>query len=414
MFGKVVDILFCINVFYPRLYINNCPYFCQNILEFMLKSLFTFSIIALILQACAQNVPEKPQRRVLQIPESKRPYILTDFLSENADLDKDVDLIFKQLDDTAIVAQLIMPAIGRLGQSEATIKQHINSRLIGGVLMLNGTKKEFTDWISMFNSMNDSLGSPAFLYSADAEPSLVNRKIIGSRPVKKANEMKTIDEVMAFTDTISKDLNEIGINYNFSPVVDMSPNKTVGFRSFGAVPSNIIPWSNAFIQQTQKHNIIATAKHFPGHGLVSGDTHKALQVIDGELKEIGNYPKLIENGVLSVMVAHIAVKNNPKYDTKGLPSTTSPVIVNDLLRNEMGFKGLIVTDAMNMGGVTQIPQCEVKAIDAGCDIVLMPVNAAKTHKEILAKYRSDKAFKEKVDSAAKRVIRMKLCVGTLN
>lgn len=375
-----------------------------------MKSIFTVSLVAVLLQACAQNAPEKPQRRVLQMPESKRPYVLSDFLSDNADLDKDVDLIFKQLDDTAIVAQLIMPAIGRLGQTEATIKQHINQRIIGGVLMLNGTKKEFTDWISLFNNMNDSLGNPAFLYSADAEPSLVNRKITGSRPVKKANEMKSIDEVMAFTDTISKDLNEIGINYNFAPVVDMSPNKTVGFRSFGAVPANIIPWSNAFIKQTQQHNIIATAKHFPGHGLVTGDTHKALQVIDGELKEIGNYPKLIEDGVLSVMVAHIAVKNNAKYDTKGLPSTTSSVIVSDLLRKEMGFKGLIVTDAMNMGGVTQIPQCEVKAVDAGCDIILMPVNAAKAHKEILAKYKTDAAFKAKVDAAAKRVIRMKLCV----
>jgi beta-N-acetylhexosaminidase len=66
----------------------------------------------------------------------------------------------------------------------------------------------------------------------------------------------------------------------------MSPNKTVGFRSFGAIPENIIPWSNAFIQETQKNGIIATAKHFPGHGLVSGDTHKSLQMIDGELKEI--------------------------------------------------------------------------------------------------------------------------------
>lgn len=382
----------------------------------MKKLLFALSVLAFLVQACAQNNEEntkKNQLKKIKLPKVQNTFALDDYLSENADLDKEVDAVFNSLDDTAIVAQLIMPAIGRMGQTEATIKNHIKERIIGGVLMLNGTKKEFTDWISMFNKMNDTIQNVPFLYSADAEPSLVNRKITGSRPVKKANEMKTIDEVRAYTDTISMDLNEIGINYNFSPVVDMSPNKTVGFRSFGAVPANIIPWSNAFIQQTQKHNIIATAKHFPGHGLVSGDTHKSLQVIDGELKEISNYPKLIADGVLSVMVAHIAVKNNPKYDTKGLPSTTSPVIVTDLLRNEYGFKGLIVTDAMNMGGVTSIPNSEVKAVDAGCDIVLMPVDAKKAHTEILKKYRSDAAFKAKVDASAKRVIRMKLCVGAM-
>ncbi len=380
--------------------------------------ILTFSVLAILVQACAQNsdskeIEKKVETKKIEIPEIKQEFALTDFLSENKELDLAVEKLFKSMDDTAIVAQLIMPAVGRLGQTEATIKSHIKSRIIGGVLMLNGTKAEMTNWISTFNSMNTDFGNLDFLYSADAEPSLVNRKIIGSRPVKKANEMKTIDEVKSFTDTISKDLNEIGINYNFSPVVDMSPNKTVGFRSFGAIPANIIPFSNAFIQQTQKNGIIATAKHFPGHGLVSGDTHKALQVIDGELKEIGNYPKLIQDGVLSIMVAHIAVKNNPKYDTKGLPSTTSSTIVSDLLRNEFAFKGLIVTDAMNMGGVTAIPNCEVKAVEAGCDIVLMPVDSKKAHADILKKYRFDKEFKAKVDASAKRIIRMKLCVKAI-
>ncbi len=239
---------------------------------------------------------------------------------------------------------------------------------------------------------------------------MVNRKITGSTPVIKANEMKTIDEVRKYTNIISKDLNDIGINYYFSPVVDMSPNKTVGFRSFGAIPENIIPWSNAFIEETQKNGIIATAKHFPGHGLVSGDTHKALQVIDGELKEIKNYPKLIQDGVLSIMVAHIAVKNNEKYDTKGLPSTLSPEIVTNLLRNEFNFKGLIVTDAMNMGGVSSIPNAEIKAIEAGIDIILMPLNVDKAYNSLLNKYTEDKSFKSKVNIAAKRIIRMKLCM----
>ena len=113
------------------------------------------------------------------------------------------------------------------------------------------------------------------------------------------------------------------------------------------------------------------------------------------------------------MVAHIGVMNNPKYDTKGMPATTSEVIVTQLLRGEYGFKGLIVTDAMNMGGVASIPQCEVKAINAGCDIVLMPVDAKKAHAEILKRYKTDIEFKKKVDASAKRVIRMKIALGLL-
>lgn len=371
--------------------------------------------MTLLLQACGQSTPtaEKTERKVPRLPKIDRSYALSDFLTENEQLSKDVDSIFAALDDTAIVAQLIMPAVGEYGQTLATIKNHIGKRQIGGVLMLNGTKEGFTQWINDFNTMNVSLGNPGFLYSADAEPSLVNRKIKGSHPVKKANEMKSVEEVSAYADTIAFDLKAIGINYNFSPVVDMSPNKTVGFRSFGAVPANIIPWSNAFIQATQKNGIIATAKHFPGHGLVSGDTHKSLQTINGELKEIGNYPKLIEDGVLSIMVGHLAVMNNPKYNTNGLPATISKVIVTDLLRNEMGFKGLIVTDAMNMKGVSNVPGSDVKAIEAGCDIILMPLDAAKAHSAILKKYRSDAAFKATVDAAAKRVLRMKLCVGAI-
>ncbi len=381
----------------------------------MNKLTFTAAVFAIVLQSCAQQNEKKgttksEDTQITYHPAINHSFTINDFLNENKQLEKDVDSIFSTLNDETKVAQLLMPAVGRLGETNDLITNKIKENKIGGVLMLNGTKEEFTNWIKAYNELNPHKNNLPFLYSADAEPSLVNRKITGSTPVIKANEMKTIDEVRKYTNIISKDLNDIGINYNFSPVVDMSPNKTVGFRSFGAVPENIIPWSNAFIQETQKNGIIATAKHFPGHGLVSGDTHKSLQVIDGELKEIKNYPKLIQDGVLSVMVAHIAVQNNPKYDTKGLPSTLSPEIVTNLLRNEYKFKGLIVTDAMNMGGVSSIPNAEIKAIEAGVDIILMPLNIDKAYSSILKKYQEDMSFKQKVDEASKRIVRMKLCM----
>ena len=372
----------------------------------------------IFLSNCAQesesNSPKSIPNNVEIKERIQHSFTLSDYLTNNGLLDAYIDSIYASLNESDLIAQLIMPAVGKYGQSNETINGLIKDHLIGGVLMLNGTKEEFSKWIKEFNQSNFKHGNLPFLYSADAEPSLVNRKIIGSKMVKKANEIDSISEVISVANTISKDLNDIGINYNFSPVIDMSKNSTVGYRGFGKIPANIIPWSDAFIQATQENNIIATAKHFPGHGLVSGDTHKSLQVIKGELKEISNYPPLIANGLLSVMVAHIAIEGNKEYNTSGLPSTCSKKVVTELLRDQMQFKGIIVTDAMNMGGVKNVPNNSVKAIAAGCDILLMPADARKAHKEILEEYKKgNEEFRNTVSESAKRIIRMKICLGLI-
>ena len=340
-------------------------------------------------------------------------FSLNNFLESNVDLDNQTNLVFNLMDDSSKVAQLLMPAIGRMGLTKLEIDELVKKRMIGGMLMLNGTKEEFKSWIIEFNAINKKKNYLPFLYSADAEPSLINRKIIGSTPVKKAQEVKTIEEAIEVASLISKDLNEIGINYNFAPVIDVSGNTTVGYRGFGEKIENLIPWSTAFVKETQSKNIIATAKHFPGHGLVSGDTHKTLQTINGELKELENYPPLIQSGVLSIMIAHIAITNNKEYDSKGMPATTSDAIVTKLLRNKLNFKGLIVTDAMNMGGVSQINNAAVKTIDAGCDIILMPLEIKIAYNEIINKYKANEVFKLKVDNSVKRIVRMKICLGLI-
>ncbi|PIE86684.1 MAG: hypothetical protein CSA03_04040 [Bacteroidetes bacterium] len=372
-----------------------------------------FIAIFFLFSACAQE----PNNELNSINTEEKvvlgPIDLNSYLSDRPDLAKKVDSVFNTLSDTSKIAQLIMPAAGRLGHSEERIQYLIDHNLIGGLLLLNGTKQQFSQWVTEYNQRSENLGQLPFLYSADAEPSLVNRKITGSKTVKKAREITSEEEVVEVTKSISNDLNEIGINYNFAPVTDQAKNKTVGYRGFGTDPKNIVPYSNAFIQQTQAQNIIATAKHFPGHGLVSGDTHKSLQVINGELKEIKYYPPLIESGVLSIMVGHLAVQNNKKYNTNGLPSTISPVIIKDLLRDSLGFEGLVVTDAMGMGGVVKIPNADVKAVAAGCDIILMPKDAEKAHQSILKEYQSNNSFKQTVDQSVKRIVRMKICLGLI-
>lgn len=360
------------------------------------------------------NKPEKPasSNNIFKSSheDSTITFKLEDFLTENTELNQTVDRIYNQLSDHQKVAQLIMPAMGKHGQKKELIDELVANELIGGILMLNGSKEQFKSWINEYNTKNRKLGALPFLYSADAEPSLINRKITNTSEVPKANTLKNKSEVISVAKTISTELNDIGINYNFAPVVDMSPNKTVGWRSFGHEPDSVIPWSNAFIETSQKQQIIATAKHFPGHGYVEGDTHKKLVYIDGKLRELENYPPLINSGVLSVMVGHIAIKNNEKYNTNNKPATISKNIITNLLRDELGFKGLIVTDALNMGGVSYIEDADIKSIKAGCDIALMPLNAKETHRKLLQVYQNNKTDRALIETAVKRVIRMKLCL----
>lgn len=374
-------------------------------------TLFLLSL-TLAISSCGQENNTAPVSTTTSNEQILQSFSINDYLKENPKLELLTDSIFASLSIKQRVSQLIMPAAGKYGKPHETINGLIKDSLIGGILMLNGTVEQFTTWIQSFNELNQAQGNLPFLYSADAEPSLVNRKIMGSTPVKKANEIDSIEEVESVTQKISADLNKIGINYNFSPVVDMSPNSTVGFRSFGKNPANITPWSNQFIQTTQQNNIIATAKHFPGHGLVSGDTHKSLQVINGALKEIQNYPPLIKNGVLSIMVAHIAIENNEMFSTDGLPSTCSKKVVRNLLRDSLKFEGLIVTDAMNMGGVRNVPNNNTKAIAAGCDILLMPADARKANRELMIAYDNEE-MKETIDASVRRIIKMKICLGLL-
>jgi len=329
-------------------------------------------------------------------------------------LEQLVDQQFSKLSDHQKIAQLIMPAMGRLGFPKEKIFRLVQEQKIGGILMLNGTKEEFKTWIKEINNKNKQLNTPPFLYSADAEPSLINRKITGTKTVKKASEITSIKEAQQVGELIAKELKEIGINYNFAPVVDQVSNKTVGYRGFGTNPENIVPFSKAFIDEMQNNNIIATIKHFPGHGLVVGDTHKSLLYIDGELQEIPNFKELIDQKVASVMIGHLAVRNNKKYNTNDLPATVSPEIITKLLRNELKFKGIIITDAMGMGGVANVKNSSVLAIQAGCDILLMPKDVDQAHAELLKKYQNDRDFQKQVDESVKRILRMKIIITDTN
>jgi len=339
-------------------------------------------------------------------------YAIADFYSSKPDLDTKVNEVYSKLAMEERVAQMIMPAAGRLGKPDSVIIDLINKKLVGGILLLNGSKEDFKSRIKQYNQLNKNLG---LFYSADAEPSLINRKISGTVPVPKTAELITKEKNIEVAGTISKELNDMGINVNFAPVVDLSTsNQAITNRSYSNSSNSVVERAKEFITVSNQHQILTTIKHFPGHGLVNGDSHHNLVYIDKEFKELDVYKKLLGGNIYGVMVGHIAIENIDGYNTDGMPATCAPNIVKGLLRNELNFKGIIVTDALNMGAVSSIQNNALLAAEAGCDILLMPDNEKATIHAIINKMGTDKEFASQVEASVKRIIRMKLCLGIIH
>ncbi len=340
---------------------------------------------------------------------------LHDFYIQNTALDHAVDSIFHTLSDRQKVAQMIITSGGEIGKSEATVKKLTQEEAIGGVVYLKGSKQKHTNHIAALNALTKKNKSIPLLFSMDAEPSLFASRIKGARDVGKTIDIKTEEQSDTVVDIINSELREIGVHHNYAPVLDISPNnEAIKSRSYGSDRDSVIRLANQFIKCTQAGGIVATAKHFPGHGLVKGDTHKQSVYIDGPLQEVDNYKKIIEDGVLTIMVAHITIKNNEKYDTGGLPSSCSRKIVTDLLKKEMGFRGLVISDALNiMKAVTILDNGPLRASMAGCDLILMPKDEIKTIHSILAEMNTDATYKSQVLQSVKKILRLKLCAGLM-
>jgi beta-N-acetylhexosaminidase len=343
------------------------------------------------------------------IGQEKQDYNLQDFYSENMALTMKTDEIHARLTEEQRVAQMLIASLGKLGKPYSAVKPLIEKKQIGGVIFLSGDPEDFR---SQINEIDDMHKDWPMIMSMDAEPSLLNRRMPGTPEMKPTAELLTEQDISLAVEVIDNILDYVGFHQNFAPVVDLSAsNVAIGNRTFGLTQDEVAPKAAQFINETQKDQIVATAKHFPGHGRVAGDTHKKLVYIDGELTELGLYPPMIEAGVLSIMVGHIAVENNDKYSTDGAPATLSSTIVNDLLRDELGFKGIIITDAMNMGAVAEIPESCLLAAKAGCDMILMPPDEIGTLNSILSATQNDPEFAMQIEASVKRIIRLKICLG---
>ncbi|GAB4374865.1 MAG: hypothetical protein Kow0075_00870 [Salibacteraceae bacterium] len=359
-----------------------------------LKTFVTILLLAIAVSAPAQD------------------FTLEDFYGNNPNLERIVDSIHRSLTPHERVAQLIVTSTGKLGKPIEHVQELVSEKTVGGVLFLSGSPQVFKTQIEHLQSIHQNW---PLLMSIDAEPSLLNRRLQGTPTMKPTAQIQSPNEAAEAAQLIADILREIGFEVNYAPVVDLSPNnEAIGNRTFGSDSASVVSKAMAFIRSTQQNQIVATAKHFPGHGRVEGDTHKKLVYINGKLTEVNIYKPLIKNGVVSIMVGHIAVENNEHYSTNGKPATLSGKIVTDLLRNQLGFEGIIITDALNMGAVSEIENCGLEAVKAGCDMVLMPIDERATHAQILHAYSNDRELADQIDQSVKRILRLKVCLKTFD
>jgi len=338
---------------------------------------------------------------------------LNSYYNYHPEVDYKVDSIFNALPLRDKVAQMIVTSVGKNGKEYREVERLIRNRSVGGVIVMGGEKNAHKQAVANLNDLAAVHRNVPLLFSMDAEPSLLKGRVKGAQLVGETNDIKTIEQSDSITKIINRELHDIGIHHNYAPVLDISANNAaIKKRSYGNDPATVTNLANSFISKSQQEGIIATAKHFPGHGLVTGDTHHQSVYIDGELQELSNYPPVIANNVLSIMVAHIVVKNNPHYNTNGLPSTLSRNIVTDLLRNQLGFKGLIITDALNvMKAVTIFEDAPLMASKAGCDIILMPQDEEAVIASILKEMSVNPDYQAQVMESVKRMLRLKVCAG---
>lgn len=229
--------------------------------------------------------------------------------------------------------------------------------------------------------------------------------------------------VEEFGQQLGKQLKRIGVHVNFAPVVDVNTNPLnpiIGNRSFGENKINVAEKAIAFTKGIQRAGVLASAKHFPGHGDTDKDSHKTLPTINFSASRIDSielypYKELFKTGIGSVMVAHLHV---PSLDAgKNIPSTLSYKIVTELLKENMGYRGLIFTDALNMKGVVNGNEpgaIELSAFLAGNDVLLFSEKIAEAIQKIKVEVDKGVISQERLNESVRKILEAKYWAGLNN
>lgn len=217
---------------------------------------------------------------------------------------------------------------------------------------------------------------------------------------------------------LGSELRNLGINFDLAPVLDVNinpDNPVIGVRSMSENPDLVAKLGTAQIKGIQGQNVAASAKHFPGHGDTNTDSHYGLPIINHDLKtlheiDLKPFKAAIAAGIDSIMTAHIVV---PALDPSGLPATLSKPILTDLLRKELGYEGVIITDSLGMSGANVVPadRVAVEAFLAGADILLNPPDVEVAYNGVLNAVKSGEITEKRLDESVFRIMELKMKRG---
>lgn len=344
------------------------------------------------------------------------PLITKDALAQQ----KWVDTLMSNMSIDQKIGQLFMVAAYSNKDKKHTdyIQKLINNYEIGGLIFMQGTPIKQ----AKLNNLYQKKSKIPLLIGFDGEWGLDMRlKNTYRYPWNMTlGAIRNDSLIEEFGKQLGKHCKRLGIHINFAPVVDVNTNPNnpiIGNRSFGENQFNVAAKAIAFVKGMQGQGILANAKHFPGHGDTASDSHKTLPVIEFTKERIQSvelypYKELFKNGLTSIMAAHLSVpslESNPE-----LPSSLSHTIITDILQEDLGFKGLIITDALNMKGVANYAEpgaIDLAAFLAGNDILLFPKDVAIALKIIKEAVVEKVLTEERLDISVRKILKAKYWAG---
>ena len=341
----------------------------------------------------------------------------------NSDLrkaNKWVDETYNALSQTERLGQLFIVAL-YTNKDEAHISQIrnivLNDKIGGLILMQDDAARE----INLVNEFQSKSKVPLMI-GMDAEWGVFQR-IAKAHKYPWAITLGAVQDKNLIRDMaakIAEDCKRMGINWDFAPVVDVNTNPNnpiIGNRSFGSDVNNVVNSALAYSNGLQDHKILAAIKHFPGHGDTDKDSHLDLPVVSHnidrlEKTELAPFKALMNKGIGGVMVAHLYVPS--LENEKGVPASISKKIITGLLKEKYGYKGLIITDALNMGAVAnkfKAGELDALAFKAGNDIMLFSQDVA-TGKRLIQKAIDNKEISQsRVEESVKKILLTKYFLG---
>lgn len=313
------------------------------------------------------------------------------------------------------IAQFFMVA-AYSGESEnhlLEIERLVKEQKIGGVIFFQGDRNDLKSSIDRFQKAS----SVPLLIGMDAEWG-VHMRLYGEDRFPYAYTLGAANDVdlsERIASMMAQECRELGIHMNFSPVADVNSNPSnpvIGFRSFGENPKLVADHVAAFVRGFESNGVMASIKHFPGHGNTDKDSHYELPTVSQSLKTIEAidffpFREGIRAGASSVMIGHL---NVPALDNSETPTSLSKKVISDYLKKQLGFDGLVISDALNMKAVSEKygkTEVVVKAFEAGCDILLFPESVTDAIKAIKKKVEDGKIDLKEVEARCLKILKAK-------